>query len=99
MLARKAARLGGNSSFGGTRFGGKIFAGEKNPGDRLAHRYDVAFARFDTSENAAGRRFNLNDSLVGFDVEQRLALRDGFALLFSPSQIACPFPGPSRERA
>ena len=61
-------------------------AGLHNPRDRLANGDDVSYARPDSGENSASWRFDLNDGLVGFNVQQGLTLRDAFAFFFSPCQ-------------
>ena len=62
----------------------RLLSGRNQPGDRLSYRHDVAFLRLDTGKDAIRGRFDFNNSLIGFDFEEDLAFRDGFAFFLDP---------------
>ena len=59
-------------------------SGAKDPGDRLTDGNLCACLRFDSAKNPVARRLNLHDRFVGFDLEQRLALRNNLPFLLEP---------------
>jgi hypothetical protein len=56
----------------------------QEPGDRLPDRHNVARLRADTAEDTVGLRLDLNDGLVGLDLEEHLAFLDLLALFLQP---------------
>ena len=64
--------------------GRRLLARLKQPADGLPDRHDVADLRGDAAENPGGLRLDLDDRLVGLDLEEHLALGDLVALVLLP---------------
>ena len=71
----------------GRCIGGRFLAGSDDPCDRDADRDYVTFLRFDSGENAIGRRLDFNNGFIGFDFENGSPLVMASPSFFSHEMI------------
>ena len=62
------------------------FTGSDDPRDNLPDGNIGSGRRFNPGKNSVGGSFDFHDCFVGFDFEERLALRDAVALLLPPGK-------------